>query len=66
MNSKIKQMLTFDIEHWYEGYRYRGINAYKTLNYDDSKFLEKLLNLLEKYHQHATFFYHRTICKTIL
>lgn len=56
MNSNIKKMLTFDIEHWYEGYRYRGINAYKTLNYDDSKFLEKLLNLLEKYHQHATFF----------
>ena len=49
-------MLSFDIEHWFEGYLYRGIKSYKHIQHNDGILLENLLCLLNKYNRKATFF----------
>lgn len=52
----MKHLLTFDIEHWYQGYRVRGSINYSHLPPRDHVTVEKLLRLLAKNKHKATFF----------
>jgi len=49
-------LLTFDLEHWYEGYRLRGFGGWENLPARDPATLDRLLNLLAEFNQRATFF----------
>jgi len=49
-------LLTFDAEHWYEGYRLRGHGGWERLPARDPATIERLLRLLAEYDQQATFF----------
>jgi polysaccharide deacetylase family protein (PEP-CTERM system associated) len=49
-------LLTFDAEHWYEGYRLRGFGGWERLPARDPATIERLLRLLAKHAQQATFF----------
>ena len=40
-------ILTFDIEHWYESWRLRGLGGYENLPDCDSSLVERLLDLLD-------------------
>lgn len=52
----LRHFLTFDVEHWYQGYRVRGSNDHYRFLPRDHVTVEKLLRLLEKYNFSATFF----------
>jgi polysaccharide deacetylase family protein (PEP-CTERM system associated) len=49
-------ILTFDAEHWYEGYRHRGFGGWDRFPPRDPATIARLLRLLEAYDQRATFF----------
>lgn len=49
-------LLTFDAEHWYEGYRLRGFGGWERLPARDPVTIRRLLLLLADYDQQATFF----------
>lgn len=53
----MKHFLTFDIEHWYESWRLRGLPFDAGLPDCDTGCIEKLLALLEETAQTATFFF---------
>ena len=42
-------LLTFDAEHWYEGYRLRGFGGWENVPARDPATIERLLRLLAKY-----------------
>ncbi len=50
-------ILTFDIEHWYESWRLRGLGGYENLPDCDSSLVDRLLDLLDATGQRATFFF---------
>jgi len=50
-------ILTFDIEHWYEGYRYRGIDGWQQYPPRDDRTVARLLDLLAESRQRATLFF---------
>lgn len=50
-------ILSFDIEHWYESWRLRGLGGYENLPDCDSALVERLLDALEAADQRATFFF---------
>jgi polysaccharide deacetylase family protein (PEP-CTERM system associated) len=50
-------ILTFDIEHWYEGYRYRGIDGWQAFPPRDGRVVSALLDLLRRTEQRATLFF---------
>ena len=50
-------ILTFDIEHWYESWRLRGLGGYEHLPDCDSSLVGRLLDLLDATKQRATFFF---------
>jgi len=50
-------LLTFDIEHWYEGYRYRGIDGWQDCQPHDGQLVEYLLDMLGEMGQSATMFF---------
>jgi polysaccharide deacetylase family protein (PEP-CTERM system associated) len=54
--SGISHLLTFDLEHWYQGYRFRGSIGYSHLPPRDHVTVEKLLRILAKNKHKATFF----------
>lgn len=56
MKSSLQHFLTFDLEHWYQGYRVRGSNNYHNISPRDHLTVEKLLRFLKKYRYSATFF----------
>ena len=51
-----KILLSFDVEHWYLGYKLRGITGWKVDSWRDYKNIETILSLLEQYDSKATFF----------
>ncbi|MBL7085899.1 MAG: polysaccharide deacetylase family protein [Candidatus Cloacimonetes bacterium] len=58
MSSNItdKILLSFDVEHWYLGFNYRGITGWKEDRWRDYKNIETILSILEKYNSRASFF----------
>ena len=50
-------LLTFDIEHWYESWRIRGLSFDKNLADCDTPCVFRLLDLLDEKNQKATFFF---------
>ncbi|WP_161953993.1 polysaccharide deacetylase family protein [Candidatus Methylomirabilis limnetica] len=57
MNIQHKHFLTFDVEHWYEGYRYRGMSGWEGIAPRDHIIVERLFDSLGKHNQKATFFF---------
>lgn len=53
----ITHLLTFDIEHWYESWRLRGLAFDKKLADCDTPCVFRLLDLLDEKKQKATFFF---------
>lgn len=51
-----RHLLTFDIEHWDESLRLRGIDGSHGVLFDDSVIVNKILEALSQYNQSATFF----------
>lgn len=49
-------LLTFDVEHWYEGFRYRGLDGWQTYPPRDDKMVERLLDKLAQTGQRSTMF----------
>jgi polysaccharide deacetylase family protein (PEP-CTERM system associated) len=58
LNSNLTKriILSFDVEHWYTGLKYRGISGWQADNRRDHKNIESILYILEKYGSRATFF----------
>jgi len=58
LNSDItdKILLSFDVEHWYLGFKYRGITGWKEDRWRDYKNIETILSILKQYNSRATFF----------
>jgi polysaccharide deacetylase family protein (PEP-CTERM system associated) len=54
--ARASHLLTFDLEHWYEGYRLRGFGGWESLPARDPDTLVRLLDLLAEFDQRATFF----------
>lgn len=54
--SPSKHILTFDIEHWYEGLRYRGLSGWQCSPPYDDQVLRELLDVLASYRQQSTMF----------
>lgn len=52
----VKHLLTFDIEHWYEGYRYRGVGGWERVLGRDDRIVNELLDILAQTSQRATLF----------
>ena len=50
-------ILTFDIEHWYESWRSRGMTGYDGFSGCDTGIVERLLDLLDASARKATFFF---------
>ena len=44
------------MEHWYLGFKFRGITGWKEDRWRDYKNIESILSILEKYNSRATFF----------
>jgi polysaccharide deacetylase family protein (PEP-CTERM system associated) len=51
-----EHLLTFDAEHWYEGYRLRGRGGWESFPPRDPATIQRLLGLLEEHGRQATFF----------
>lgn len=50
-------LLTFDVEHWYEGFRYRGLDGWQAYPPRDDKMVERLLDKLGETGQRSTMFF---------
>lgn len=50
-------LLTFDIEHWYEGFRYRDMDGWQGYPPRDDKMVERLLDAMGEAGQRATMFF---------
>ena len=57
MSSQHIHFLTFDVEHWYEGYRHRGLGGWEEVAPQDHIVVERLFDLLTEHDQRATFFF---------
>lgn len=57
MTSLPLHLLTFDVEHWYEGYRHRNIDGWQNVPPRDHLIVERLFELLAFHGQKATFFF---------
>lgn len=57
MSAANSHLLTFDVEHWYEGYRHRNLGGWEGAAPRDHLIVEKLISLLTQYGHHATFFF---------
>lgn len=57
MSTQHKHLLTFDVEHWFEGYRHRGLGGWDGVAPQDHIVVERLFNLLAEHDQRATFFF---------
>ena len=55
-DQKATHLLTFDLEHWYQGYRYRGGGGWEGLPARDHSTVERLLQMLDEAGANATFF----------
>ena len=52
----MRHFLSFDLEHWYLGYRNRNITGWEQYPGRDHLIVEKLLILLDEYQVKGTFF----------
>lgn len=50
-------LLTFDVEHWYEGFRYRDLDGWQGYPPRDDKMVERLLDALGETGQRSTMFF---------
>lgn len=50
-------LLTFDVEHWYEGFRHRGIGGWEVFPPRDDRTIERVLDQLAAAHQRSTMFF---------
>ncbi len=50
-------LLTFDVEHWYEGFRYRDLDGWQGYPPRDDKMVERLLDKLSDTGQLSTMFF---------
>lgn len=50
-------LLTFDVEHWYEGFRYRDLDGWQGYPPRDDKMVERLLDKLGDTRQRSTMFF---------
>jgi len=50
-------LLTFDVEHWYEGFRYRDLDGWQGYPPRDDKMVERLLDKLGEAGQRSTMFF---------
>lgn len=57
MSARYAHWLTFDVEHWYEGYRHRNLGGWDKVPPRDDVVVERLFELLGQYRQTATFFF---------
>jgi polysaccharide deacetylase family protein (PEP-CTERM system associated) len=57
MSTQHKHFLTFDVEHWFEGYRHRGLGGWEGVTPQDHIIVERLFDLLSEHDQNATFFF---------
>ncbi len=53
----MEHILSFDIEHWYESWRLRGLSGYEGLPDCDTPGIRGLLDLLDRTGRSATFFF---------
>ena len=51
-----KILLSFDVEHWYLGFKYRGITGWQEDKWRDYQNIENILSILENFNTKATFF----------
>jgi len=56
-NPCASHLLTFDVEHWYEGFRYRDLDGWQGYPPRDDKMVERLLDALGETGQHSTMFF---------
>jgi polysaccharide deacetylase family protein (PEP-CTERM system associated) len=57
MKNGHQHFLTFDVEHWYEGYRHRNLGGWENMPPRDHVIVERLFELLSAHNQSATFFF---------
>ncbi len=50
-------LLTFDVEHWYEGYRYRDLDGWQNYPPRDDRMVERLLDIMGETGQRSTMFF---------
>lgn len=50
-------LLTFDVEHWYEGFRYRSLDGWQDYPPRDDNMVERLLDKLGETGQRSTMFF---------
>ena len=50
------KVLSFDIAHWYESYKFRNIPYWKNVNHSDVKIIEQIIEILLETSNKATFF----------
>ena len=50
-------LLTFDVEHWYEGFRHRGIDGWQSYPPRDDQVVGNLLDKLAETGQRCTMFF---------
>lgn len=50
-------LLTFDVEHWYEGFRYRDLGGWQDYPPRDDKMVGRLLDKLDETGQRSTMFF---------
>ena len=51
-----KILLSFDVEHWYLGLKFRGVTGWQEERWRDYQNIETILSILEKYNSWVTFF----------
>ncbi|MCX6170074.1 MAG: polysaccharide deacetylase family protein [Ignavibacteriales bacterium] len=56
MEKKIVNILSFDVEDWYQGFVHRGIDGWQKYGSREISNINTILELLAKYDQSATFF----------
>lgn len=56
-NPCASHLLTFDVEHWYEGFRYRDLDGWQGYPPRDDKMVERLLDSMGEAGQRATMFF---------
>jgi polysaccharide deacetylase family protein (PEP-CTERM system associated) len=56
-NSCASHLLTFDVEHWYEGFRYRDLDGWQGYPPRDDEMVERLLDSMGEAGQRSTMFF---------
>lgn len=57
MKNLCQHLLTFDVEHWYEGYRHRNLGGWEIAPPRDHVVVERLYEVLSQHGYTATFFF---------